>query len=202
MGEKTALPVVFLLTVSLSQAVVHSNFWQSDNKLNLTLAQASVHPSGIQAEVAASALQDDTPAVIDHSAQLYDQFLNNNLIIPTTGINWGWLHGHNGVDIADNCGKKVYAAVEGLVTEVNGSNGWSGGYGNFIVISHPGGIQTKYAHLKRTLVHTGSYVLQGDAIGTIGNSGLTVSSPSGNGCHLHFEVIGVTNPFGQPGRSR
>ena len=111
--------------------------------------------------------------------------------IPTTGWNWGQLHNYNAVDIANACGTPVYAAAEGLVAEAFSGN-WNDGYGTYILIEHPNGTKTKYAHNEKNLVSIGDYVLKGDQIGTIGNTGLT-HGPTG--CHLHFEVMGARNPF-------
>ena len=110
--------------------------------------------------------------------------------IPTTGWNWGRLHPFNGVDIANACGTPIYAAAEGLVAET--ANGWNEGYGNYIMLEHPNGTKTRYAHNQRNLVAIGDYVLKGDQIAIIGNTGLTYGP---TGCHLHFEVKGAKNPF-------
>ncbi|MDO8585205.1 MAG: M23 family metallopeptidase [bacterium] len=111
--------------------------------------------------------------------------------IPTTGWNWGKLHNYNGVDIANACGTPIYAAAEGLVTAVTGIE-WNEGYGSYVMIEHPNGTKTRYAHNDRNAVSVGDYVAQGDLIAYIGNSGNT-HGPTG--CHLHFEVMGARNPF-------
>ncbi|MDE2001668.1 MAG: peptidoglycan DD-metalloendopeptidase family protein [Patescibacteria group bacterium] len=111
--------------------------------------------------------------------------------IPTTGWNWGILHNYNAVDIANACGTPIYAAAEGLVTESLDS-GWNGGYGGYVMIEHPNGTKTRYAHIEKTLVSVGDYVAKGDEIALMGNTGLT-HGPTG--CHLHFEVYGAKNPF-------
>ena len=119
----------------------------------------------------------------------------NYFIKPADGFNWGKLHAHNAVDIADSCGTSVRAAAEGLVIPDDnfgdGRGGWSGGYGNFVLIEHPfgDGVKTRYAHLKEVLVDIGDYVKQSDEIATIGDTG------EATGCHVHFEVYGAENPF-------
>ncbi|MEK7590335.1 MAG: M23 family metallopeptidase [Patescibacteria group bacterium] len=112
-------------------------------------------------------------------------------IMPTKGWNWGRLHPTNAVDIANACGTPIYAAAEGLVTDEK-SYGWNGGYGHFIDIEHPNNTLTRYSHTQTNVVSVGDYVLQGDLIGYIGNTGNT-HGPTG--CHLHFEVRGAKNPF-------
>ncbi|GEM_PF-965469 len=111
--------------------------------------------------------------------------------LPTTGWNWGKIHHNNAVDIANACGTPVYAAAEGLVTEVK-SSGWNEGYGNFVIIEHPNNTKTRYAHNQKNVVSIGDYILQGDIIAYIGNTGLT-HGPTG--CHVHFEIMGARNPF-------
>lgn len=112
-------------------------------------------------------------------------------IIPTTGWNWGKLHHYNAVDIANACGTPIYAAAEGLVTR-EASYGYNDGYGHYVEIEHPNGATTRYAHTQKNKASVGDYVLQGDLIAYIGNTGLT-HGPTG--CHLHFEIRGARNPF-------
>lgn len=111
--------------------------------------------------------------------------------IPTTGWNWGRLHIYNAVDIANACGTPIYSAAEGLVVE-SAKSGWNFGYGNYILIEHPNGAKTRYAHIEKNLVSVGDYVAKGDEIALIGNTGQT-HGPTG--CHLHFEIYGARNPF-------
>jgi murein DD-endopeptidase MepM/ murein hydrolase activator NlpD len=67
--------------------------------------------------------------------------------------------------------------------------GWNGGYGNYVVVDHPNGTQTLYAHLYKNIVWQGQKVVQGQVIGYLGTTGRST------GCHLHFEVRGAKNPF-------
>lgn len=109
-------------------------------------------------------------------------------ILPTTGFNWGVLHNVNAVDIANHCGTPIVAAAEGLVEKVAFDNS----YGKYIQIKHPNNTSTIYAHLNEVQTKEGDYVLQGQLIGLMGNTGYVIGSP---GCHLHFEVHGAKNPF-------
>ena len=119
----------------------------------------------------------------------------NQFAKPAEGFNWGRLHNHNAVDIANSCGTQVRAAAEGLVVPDesfgDGLGRWNGGYGTFVLIEHPFGtsVRTRYAHLSTALVSIGDYVKQGEQIGTIGKTG------DSTGCHLHFEVYGAANPL-------
>ena len=98
------------------------------------------------------------------------------------------LHGYNAVDLATSLGNPVRAAAAGEVIVARAA-GYNGGYGNYVVIRHNNGAQTLYAHMNTLSVAMGSYVGQGQTIGTIGNTGRST------GPHLHFEVRGARNPF-------
>lgn len=94
---------------------------------------------------------------------------------------------HSGVDMAAPNGTSVFSAARGIVTMAN----WDGGYGLSVRVAHPGGLETRYAHLSAIHVRPGQSVETGDVIGRVGSTGLST------GPHLHFEVRvgGVpTNP--------
>ncbi|MDE6731452.1 MAG: peptidoglycan DD-metalloendopeptidase family protein [Oscillospiraceae bacterium] len=111
---------------------------------------------------------------------------------------------HRGIDVG-NAGIKgapIYAAQSGKVISVinycthnvgkNWSCGCGGGYGNYIIIDHGGGLSTVYAHCQAIYVSQGQYVNKGDTIGEVGTTGWST------GFHLHFETRenGVAvNPF-------
>ncbi len=98
------------------------------------------------------------------------------------------LHGYNGIDLAAPTGTPVLASASGDVI-VSRGYGWNGGYGNYIVIKHPNGTQTLYAHLNEVIVSSSWHVVQGQIIGYVGATGKST------GPHLHFEVRGAKNPF-------
>lgn len=118
--------------------------------------------------------------------------LKSYFALPARGWNWGALHEYNAVDIADKCGSPIYASAEGLVIEESQNGYWNNGYGNYILIEHPNGTKTRYAHTEKNIVRVGDYVMQGKEISSIGSTGNT-HGPTG--CHLHFEVYGAKNPF-------
>ncbi len=108
---------------------------------------------------------------------------------PVSGRLSQGLHGRNSVDLAAPVGTPIYASASGLIT-ISKSNGtWNGGYGNFVVVSHPNGTQTLYAHMQKTIVEANEQVNKGQIIGYVGVSGLTT------GPHVHFEIRGAKNPF-------
>jgi murein DD-endopeptidase MepM/ murein hydrolase activator NlpD len=98
------------------------------------------------------------------------------------------LHGYNAVDFAAPCGTPLLASASGDVI-ISRSLGWNGGYGQYVVIDHPNGTQTLYAHMNGIIVSSGWHVVQGQVLGYIGRTGAST------GCHVHFEVRGARNPF-------
>lgn len=103
------------------------------------------------------------------------------------GARWG--RSHKGVDIGAPKGTTIVAAASGTVTI--SQYGYNGGYGNYIIISHGNGVQTLYGHCNSLLVSAGTYVSQGQAIATVGNTG----DSTGNHLHLEIRVNGVAqNP--------
>ena len=58
-----------------------------------------------------------------------------------------------------------------------------------MVVKHPNGTQTLYAHNTRNAVAVGDTVTAGQVIGYVGSTGRST------GNHLHFEVRGARNPF-------
>ena len=51
------------------------------------------------------------------------------------------LHFHTGIDIAANFGTPIGAADAGVVSFIN-TDGWGGGYGNYVIITHGNGFAT------------------------------------------------------------
>jgi murein DD-endopeptidase MepM/ murein hydrolase activator NlpD len=98
---------------------------------------------------------------------------------------------HNGVDFAAPRGTPVHATAEGTVTFA----GRKGPSGNLVVITHPGGFQSAYAHLQSFAkgLKRGQEVRQGELIGTVGSTGRST------GPHLHFGIK-VKGRFVDPAR--
>lgn len=94
---------------------------------------------------------------------------------------------HKGVDLAAPAGTPIHAAAAGKVLIAR--NGYNGGFGNYVVLLHPNGVKTLYAHMVRLGTTQGAQVSQGEVIGYVGNTGHSF------GAHLHIEVLGAKNPF-------
>ncbi|MET9361040.1 transglycosylase family protein [Streptomyces sp. NPDC006632] len=90
-----------------------------------------------------------------------------------------WASGyHTGVDFPVSTGTSVRAVTSGTVVEA----GWGGAYGYQVVIHHPDGRYSQYAHLSALTVKTGQKVNTGQRIGRSGATG------NATGPHLHFEI--------------
>lgn len=100
---------------------------------------------------------------------------------------YGWKH--TGVDIDGDFTSPLYASYDGVVEKA----GWnSGGYGLQVLIKHPNGMVTRYAHASKLFVKVGDVVKRGEVIAMMGSTGRSTGS------HLHFEVyVGGkrTNPL-------
>ncbi|MDD5307363.1 MAG: M23 family metallopeptidase [Deltaproteobacteria bacterium] len=87
--------------------------------------------------------------------------------------------GHLAVDISAPMRTRVRAAAGGIV-------GYAGdgvsGYGNLVLIVHPGGWVTLYGHNDSLLVRAGQRVSRGQPVARLGQTGIA------RGPHLHFEL--------------
>ncbi|MBB5236102.1 M23 family metallopeptidase [Deinococcus budaensis] len=93
---------------------------------------------------------------------------------------------HYGVDIVAPHGSPVRAARSGRVIESRAD--FERGWGWTVVIEHPDGWITRYAHLSANLIRAGEPVAQGQVIGRVGNTGRST------GTHLHFGTYLRWNP--------
>ncbi|MGE5397572.1 MAG: peptidoglycan DD-metalloendopeptidase family protein [Chitinophagales bacterium] len=86
---------------------------------------------------------------------------------------------HHGMDIAVPISTPIKAAASGTVIFAGVR---SKVYGRTVIIQHPNGTKTLYAHAKKVLVKKGQLVDKGESIALVGVSGRTT------GPHVHFEV--------------
>lgn len=85
---------------------------------------------------------------------------------------------HDGIDLAAPAGTGVRVAAPGHVLYA----GEQRGYGMIVIVEHPGGLVTLYAHNRDVKAKTGQRLRGDEVIATVGDSGAT------SGPHLHFEV--------------
>ena len=87
---------------------------------------------------------------------------------------------HMGIDYAAPIGTPIFSVANGRVAHI----GYSGAFGNLIILEHPGNYHTYYAHLSNYNVElgVGNEVRRGLEIGYVGSTGRST------GPHLHFEL--------------
>lgn len=92
----------------------------------------------------------------------------------------GWYNGniHNGIDTSCGWACPIRSAAAGSVIK----SGYGSGWGKYILVRHPNGLVTLYAHLSSINVRNGQTVLKGQTIGREGSTGFSTGS------HLHFSV--------------
>lgn len=91
---------------------------------------------------------------------------------------------HNGVDLGTPTGTKVHAPLTGTIRNVGDTDAVPGCYswGKWILIDHPNGLSTLFAHLSYIGVSPGQKVNTGDVVGYSGNTGYST------GPHLHYTL--------------
>jgi len=89
---------------------------------------------------------------------------------------------HDGIDMRASIGTPVRASLTGTVLEVNHGAVRNCQYGKWVIIRHPNGLSTLYAHLSDVHVTKGQTVTTGAIIGYAGNTGYAT------GPHLHYTV--------------
>lgn len=108
----------------------------------------------------------------------------------TSGFGWrldpvsGLSAFHAGVDVRMAYGQPVASLADGRVSLA----GEQGGYGLTVVVDHPDGLQTRYAHLSSIDVQIGDTVGRGQPIARSGSSGRST------GPHLHVELLREGRP--------
>ena len=85
---------------------------------------------------------------------------------------------HPGLDFTAPQGTPIYATGDGIVTY----SGPGAGTGNFVLINHGYGYESKYLHMVRIKARAGQRVKRGEVIGWVGSTGATT------GPHCHYEV--------------
>ena len=155
-----------------------------------TLQQAAVTPTPAPAPAAATPQQQpaptqvaSAPAATQPAAPAPEPAMSGNdkFRWPVSGrvlVDFAASRG-TGINIEASEGTPVTAAENGTVIYVG-----SGveGYGNLVLIRHPNGYVSAYAHLSSMNVAKGAVVNRGDTIGAAGKTGSVTQS------QLHFEL--------------
>lgn len=119
----------------------------------------------------------------DTTAQFHKP--HNGPIMSAFGPRRGQLH--KGLDITLQVGDSIFSIYEGRVRYAQYN---TGGYGKLIVIRHPNGMESYYAHLNDIWVSPNQDLQAGDCIGTGGRTAIR-NSPA----HLHFEIRFQDHPL-------
>ena len=85
---------------------------------------------------------------------------------------------HEGLDFPANSGTAIRAAADGIVSFAEHTPD----YGNIVKIEHGSGLETRYAHASKLLVHAGERVAKGQEVAEVGSTGRST------GPHLHYEI--------------
>lgn len=91
---------------------------------------------------------------------------------------------HNGIDLSAPLGTKIYAPMGGTIRNTGNTDAVPGCYswGKWMLIDHPNGLSTLFAHLSQIGVSPGQQVKTGDVLGFTGNTGYST------GPHLHYTL--------------
>jgi murein DD-endopeptidase MepM/ murein hydrolase activator NlpD len=112
--------------------------------------------------------------------------MDGTLLQPVTEGHFlrGWGSGSEGyhlaIDIGAGIGTPIHAAERGLVAYVGQG---IRGYGNLVILVHPNGWITAYAHNHQNRVVPGQLVARGEVLATVGETGFA------RGPHLHFFFV-------------
>jgi len=178
-------------------------------KANIDKTQSQI--SNVKSEISNAERQErellaQSNKIADEIKRLQTQrnYYGGDMVWPTPGNTFitspfgnrflfGYWSMHNGIDIGATFGSKIVAVADGKVivritipgynAKTGNNYGYGGGgYGNYLIIDHGGGISTVYAHAKLLRVNEGDEVKAGQWIADIGSTGIST------GPHLHFEV--------------
>jgi murein DD-endopeptidase MepM/ murein hydrolase activator NlpD len=108
---------------------------------------------------------------------------NHNVI--TSGFGFRKWRYHYGTDTRLHVGDSIRCAFDGRVRIAMRGKA----YGNFVVVRHYNGLETTYAHLKKSLVRVNDVLKSGDVLGLGGSTGRST------GPHLHFELRYLGSPI-------
>jgi murein DD-endopeptidase MepM/ murein hydrolase activator NlpD len=97
---------------------------------------------------------------------------------PLVAPDEGGVQGHPGIDLAVPSGSYFRAVGSGIVAE----RGEDEVYGLYVVVDHPGGYRSLYAHASVVVVEEGRAVRDGEVLGLTGSSGRSTAP------HLHLEL--------------
>ena len=93
---------------------------------------------------------------------------------------------HYGTDLLTEVGDTIFATYDGIVRQLQTDYD---GYGQYLILRHPNGLESLYGHVSKYLVKKHQAVQAGDPIALAGNSGRST------GPHLHLEFGFMGQPI-------
>lgn len=187
---QTLKSIAKLYKVDINDIAFYNNIAQD---AKLTVGDELVIPGGEMADEGGDKPASNLKSAPARDKNYYDTHPIQNIagyfIDPVpTGRKTQGLHGpgNRGIDIGAPKGTPIYASAPGTV--LIAKTGWSGGYGNMVILQHPNGTKTLYGHMTKLGTKTGEKVARGEIIGYVGSTGRST------GPHVHFEVFNARNP--------
>ena len=166
--------------------------------LTVTVTDAAFPEENVELPPETSGLLTDAPA-IEAERQLLESLYagltperlwSGVFTVPAAGAlgdTFGYRRSFNGGPFSNHTGVDILAAEGAPVTAANtGRVVYTGALqlrGNTVVIDHGAGVFTGYHHLSQIYVAQGQTVVQGEAVGAVGATGLVTAA------HLHWELI-------------
>lgn len=127
------------------------------------------------------ALASNQVAGQEEKGEVIAKSFSKPLILPHPGyLSTRFSSYHPGIDIATGLGMPIHPIIDGEVTEVSRD---LFGLGNFVVVTHQNGFQSRYGHMGRIFVKAGDKTTQENILGEVGLTGRT------SGPHTHLEVM-------------
>ncbi|MBI2196198.1 M23 family metallopeptidase [Candidatus Daviesbacteria bacterium] len=117
---------------------------------------------------------------LEQKGEIIANSFSKPLILPHPGyLSTRYSSYHPGIDIATGLGMPIHPIIDGEVSEAGRD---IFGLGNFVVVSHQNGFQSKYAHMGKIYIKVGNKVTQENILGEVGLTGYT------SGPHTHLEI--------------
>ncbi len=120
-------------------------------------------------------------SVSEQKGEVVSSYFNKPLILPHPGyLSTRFSVWHPGIDITAGLGMPIHPIIDGVVEEVGRD---IFGLGNYVVVSHQNGFESKYAHMGKIYVKKGNKVTSENMLGEVGLTGRT------SGPHTHLEIM-------------
>ena len=186
------------------QAVLENNKREKDDLLEATKNEEAAYQAQLAAKQAAReqlikevrAIESELQFILDPNSipekgsVVFAWPLKNVVLTQRFGYTRFALSGaysgnaHNGIDLGAPVGTTIYAPLSGTVRNTGNTDAVPGCYswGKWLLIDHPNGLSTLFAHLSHIGVSPGERVNTGDIVGYVGNTGYST------GPHLHYTL--------------